>query len=298
MTAKIQVRRRRKAARCSLLLKQTKRLPRQVIPLKTAAEKARKRAVPDPVLRARAAIKTEATQTIPKQAAKPLLRKTAVTVHPHKAEATARRRKTAAQNQARKQAEVPEQTAKQAKTEIVKKAKTQNRMLLSQIPQHPKVLKKEITLRWIIMTFRLCKIKLILFCAAVLMIIGSVTAVAGTVPASEVSNGAEIILGDANCDGIVTISDATCVQIEAAELPLSCSFSEQTADVDGNKKIDATDALYIQKWVALFETPYPIGEKLEAPTEPVTEAAAATTTPATTQSATDEEGWGRDVFRP
>ena len=148
------------------------------------------------------------------------------------------------------------------------------------------------------MTFKLCKIKLILFCAAVLMIIGSITAIAGTVPENEAGSGTGVILGDANCDGIVTISDATCVQLKAAELHLSCDFSEQAADVDGNKEINAADALYIQKWVALLETPYTIGQKLEAPTEPVTEATAVTTIPSTTQSATDEDGWGRDIFRP
>ena len=148
------------------------------------------------------------------------------------------------------------------------------------------------------MTFKLCKIKLILFCAAVLMIIGSVTAVAGTAPDNTENNSSVVILGDANRDGIVTISDVTCIQMKIAELPLSGGFSEQAADVDENKEIDSADALYIQKWLALFETPYPIGEKLEVPTEPVTEATAATTAQASTQSATDEQGWGNQIYRP
>ena len=148
------------------------------------------------------------------------------------------------------------------------------------------------------MTFKLCKIKLILFCAALLMIAGSITAAAGAVPENTENNIAGAILGDANCDGIVSISDVTCIQMKAAELPLSFGFSEQAADVDGNKETDAEDALYIQRWVALFETPYPIGEKLEVPTEPVTEATAATTAQASTQSATDEQGWGNQIYRP
>ena len=148
------------------------------------------------------------------------------------------------------------------------------------------------------MTFKLCKIKLILFCAAVLMIIGSVTAVAGTASDNTENNSSVVILGDANRDGIVTISDVTCIQMKIAELPLSCGFSEQAADVDGNKEIDSADALYIQKWLALFDNPYPIGEKLEASTEPVTEATAATTVQATTQNATDENGWGNQIYRP
>ena len=148
------------------------------------------------------------------------------------------------------------------------------------------------------MTFKLCKIKLILFCAALLMIAGSITAAAGTVPENTENNVAGANLGDANRDGIVSISDVTCIQMKAADLPLSCGFSERSADVDGNKEIDAADALYIQKWLALFETPYPIGEKLEVPTEPVTEATAATTVQASTQSATDEQGWGNQIYRP
>lgn len=148
------------------------------------------------------------------------------------------------------------------------------------------------------MTFKLCKIKLILFCAALLMIAGSITAAAGAAPDNTENNSSVVILGDANRDGIVTISDVTCIQMKIAELPLSGGFSEQAADVDENKEIDSVDALYIQKWLALFETPYPIGEKLEVPTEPVTEATAATTAQASTQSATDEQGWGNQIYRP
>ena len=139
-------------------------------------------------------------------------------------------------------------------------------------------------------------IRTALLIAAVTMLAGTVTAAA--VGGAEGSGQTKVILGDANCDGIVSISDVTCIQMKAAELPLSFGFSEQVADVDGNKETDAEDALYIQRWVALFETPYPIGEKLEVPTEPVTEATAATTAQASTQSATDEQGWGNQIYRP
>ena len=93
------------------------------------------------------------------------------------------------------------------------------------------------------MTFKLCKIKLILFCAALLMIAGSITAVAGAASDNTENNSSEAILGDANRDGIVSISDVTCIQMKTADLPLSCGFSERSADVDGNKEIDAADAL-------------------------------------------------------
>lgn len=156
------------------------------------------------------------------------------------------------------------------------------------------------------MTFKLCKIKLMLFCAAVLIIIGSVTAVAETVPENAESGGTGIILGDANSDGIVTISDVTCIQMAVAGIPLNCDFSLDAADVTGDEEINITDASYIQMWVALLDTPYPIGERIEAPTEPTTEQPTEEqteeptepTTQAPTQRPTDEDGWGRDIFRP
>lgn len=156
------------------------------------------------------------------------------------------------------------------------------------------------------MTFKLCKIKLMLFCAAVLIIIGSVTAVAETVPENAESGGTGIILGDANSDGIVTISDVTCIQMAVAGIPLNCDFSLDAADVTGDEEINITDASYIQMWVAYFDTPYPIGERIEAPTEPTTEQpteeqteqTTEPTTQAPTQRPTDEEGWGRDIIRP
>ena len=100
-----------------------------------------------------------------------------------------------------------------------------------------------------------------MFSAVILMLAGSVTALAGN------------MLGDADCDGKVTISDVTCIQMKIAELPIQSGFSEQAADIDGSGVIDITDA---------------------APTEPPTEKP----TEKPTQRPTDADGWGRDIFRP
>lgn len=176
--------------------------------------------------------------------------------------------------------------------------------------------------------FRLRKIKTILLSAAVLTLAGTFT-----VAAAE-------ILGDSDCNGIVTINDVTCIQKTLAELPLNDSFSENAADVDRNSRIEIKDATFIQLWLAELDASFPIGEQItettapsnETTTEPIettvqqipatteppettTQPIEATTEPAettahqvtepttqpvetTAQSATDADGWGRDIFRP
>ena len=134
------------------------------------------------------------------------------------------------------------------------------------------------------MTLRLCKTKSALLCAAVLVLSGSVvTAAAGTMLRGTVAAAAGGMLGDADGDGEVTVNDITCIQRVLAELPAADGFSESAADVDKNGKVDILDATYLQQWLAEMQTPYPIGvQPTEAPTE----------------SPTDEDGWGREIFRP
>ena len=131
------------------------------------------------------------------------------------------------------------------------------------------------------MNFKLCKIKAVLLCAAVLTIAGTVTVFAGN--ASSGSVAANYILGDADGDGNVTINDVTCIQTSIAELPLSGGISQLSADVDGNGEIEISDATLIQQWLAEMTTPYSIGEN---PSEEPS------------QIPTDEEGWGTEIFCP
>ncbi|MBQ3286063.1 MAG: dockerin type I repeat-containing protein [Ruminococcus sp.] len=120
------------------------------------------------------------------------------------------------------------------------------------------------------MTFRLRIAASILFAAVVLMI-------AGTAAAAE-SN----ILGDADGDGEVTIIDATAVQVKLANQSVS-GFFEQNADVDKNGRIESIDVTYIQRYLNELDPPYPIGVQPTA---------------APTQSSTDAEGWGNQIYRP
>ena len=132
------------------------------------------------------------------------------------------------------------------------------------------------------MIFRLRRITSLLICLVILIL------------ACMAADAAATLLGDADGDGEVTILDATSIQRYLAGLSVSDNFSPAAADVDKSEEIEITDATYIQRWLAAMDTPYPIGEELEAPTEP----AAANPTEAPAPRPTDAEGWGTEIFRP
>ena len=144
------------------------------------------------------------------------------------------------------------------------------------------------------MTFKIRKITLALISAAALFLFGTVTVFAGNTLAKSNSNSEGYILGDANGDGYVTISDVTSIQMLLVELPVGDDFSEYAADVDGDGEIKLEDAETIQKWVAEIELPYSIGEFIEFPVATT----AQPTTEAPTQPPTDDDGWGRIIFQP
>ena len=70
-------------------------------------------------------------------------------------------------------------------------------------------------------------------------------------------NKSEYILGDANSDGVVTISDVTAVQMVSADISVP-EFNEKAGDIDGNG-LDVTDAHNNQRYVAMFEDLLGIG---------------------------------------
>ena len=67
------------------------------------------------------------------------------------------------------------------------------------------------------------------------------------------------ILGDADNDGKVTISDVTLIQMFIAEIADE-SFNEAAADVNGDGTVNVIDATLIQEFLAELPVPYPIGE--------------------------------------
>ena len=81
-------------------------------------------------------------------------------------------------------------------------------------------------------------------------------------------NKTEYILGDANSDGVVTISDVTAVQMVSADISVP-EFNEKAGDIDGNG-LDINDAHNIQRYVAMYEDLLRIGETVTV-AEPTTQ---------------------------
>ena len=67
------------------------------------------------------------------------------------------------------------------------------------------------------------------------------------------------ILGDADNDGEITITDATMIQRYLADMSV-ISFREDLANVDGDDSITITDATYIQRFLSDMLIPYPVGD--------------------------------------
>ena len=73
-----------------------------------------------------------------------------------------------------------------------------------------------------------------------------------------------VILGDANGDGIVNINDVTAIQQHLAELEPLNSVQIKAADLNG-KGLDISDATAIQMYLAGYENIYQIGEPVNTP---------------------------------
>lgn len=95
------------------------------------------------------------------------------------------------------------------------------------------------------------------------------------------------ILGDADGDGDVCITDATRIQRDVAQIIKIENSFRQAADVDSDSIITIMDATAIQRWLVHFSVAHPIGapmnisipteEKEPTPTVPSTEASTVST---------------------
>jgi surface antigen len=79
------------------------------------------------------------------------------------------------------------------------------------------------------------------------------------IPSTQPTDSSNIILGDTDGDGIVSIMDATAIQRRLASLSTE-SYTEKAADADGDGIITIIDATAIQRHLAHISTSYPIGE--------------------------------------
>ena len=69
-----------------------------------------------------------------------------------------------------------------------------------------------------------------------------------------------VLLGDANGDGYVNISDVTDIQRAVAEMDTLDDLRQKAADINGDGFVMIDDATFLQTYLAEFETAYPIGE--------------------------------------
>ena len=69
----------------------------------------------------------------------------------------------------------------------------------------------------------------------------------------------KLLLGDADGDGMVDVTDATVIQRVLNYIDVS-SYNENAADVDRSGEVEIIDATYIMRYSALLTVPYPIGE--------------------------------------
>ena len=77
------------------------------------------------------------------------------------------------------------------------------------------------------------------------------------------ANQPELILGDVDLDGNISVKDATLIQKHIAKLDTLSANSLICADVDGDSKVAITDTSNIQKFVAKIQTNYPIGQPIK-----------------------------------
>ena len=67
------------------------------------------------------------------------------------------------------------------------------------------------------------------------------------------------LLGDADGDGVVTITDATMIQRVLANMP-GAVIDKAAADVDGDGEVTVIDVAFIQRFLATMPVTYPINE--------------------------------------
>ena len=71
-----------------------------------------------------------------------------------------------------------------------------------------------------------------------------------------------IILGDADGDGDLNITDATCIQRHLAEIPVY-EYIEEAADTDGDGQVSIIDVTMIQRYLAQLPCSEGIGEVIK-----------------------------------
>lgn len=94
------------------------------------------------------------------------------------------------------------------------------------------------------------------------------------------------MVGDANNDDAVSITDVTYIQKYLASLVFFDDDNVRNADVDGDDRISIKDASYIQRFLLGISVPYDVGASVEITTPTESTAATTATTASTATTAT------------
>ena len=103
--------------------------------------------------------------------------------------------------------------------------------------------------------------------------------------------GIDLVTGDVDLDGEVTIKDATFVQKVIAGLTEKFDNFDYIADVTGDGKADIRDVTTIQRFINGSITKFPVeqgGNVTESTTQPHS----------VDPTATDPDGWFQEIIKP
>ena len=101
----------------------------------------------------------------------------------------------------------------------------------------------------------------------------------------------DLVIGDVDLDGEVTIKDATFVQKVMAGISEKPDSFDYIADVTGDGKADIRDATTIQRFINGSITKFPVeqgGNVTESTTQPHS----------VDPTATDPDGWFQEIIKP
>ena len=110
-----------------------------------------------------------------------------------------------------------------------------------------------------------------------------------TVPATTAPPVGKVLIGDANDDGVITITDASVIQKYLSEMIVFSKRQEIASDCDGDGEVGIKDATLIQMYCAEYENTGNIGNYVggvDETTAPIVTTAPVTTAPHTTQPTT------------
>lgn len=102
----------------------------------------------------------------------------------------------------------------------------------------------------------------------IIVLLLSIWIIASVMIAPRAENS--MLLGDADCDGEVCITDATMIQRDVAKITEISNDCRCSADVDSDGILTIMDATSIQRWLVHFSVTYPISEPMcisDMPTE-------------------------------